>query len=98
MKIDGFIWLEQFLEKVAVKHAMTVEEVQQVFWNRPDIRQMERGKLPGENVYRALGQTNEGRYVMVIFIYKPQLRRALIISARDMDEKEHKSYGRKGRK
>lgn len=83
------------MEKLATKHAITREEVQEVFWNRPRIRRMGRGNVPGEDVYRAIGQTNEGRYITIIFIYKPQVRRALVISARNMDGKERKSYGRK---
>jgi uncharacterized DUF497 family protein len=47
----------------------------------------------GENVYRALGQTDGGRYLAVFFIYKRD-RKALPISARDMDGKERKGYGK----
>jgi uncharacterized DUF497 family protein len=39
-----------------------------------------------------------GRYLVVIFIYKPTARKALVISARDMDKKERKSYGRSSRR
>ncbi|KPA09458.1 hypothetical protein MHK_010340, partial [Candidatus Magnetomorum sp. HK-1] len=45
-------------------------------------------------VYSAWGQTDSGRYVLVIFIYKYK-NLALILSARDMDKKERKRYGRK---
>jgi uncharacterized DUF497 family protein len=35
------------------------------------------------------------RYLAVFFIYKPMLKTAVIISARDMSDKERKAYGRK---
>ena len=52
------------------------------------------GKL-GEDVYAAFGQTLGGRYLSVFFIYKPARMTAVIISARDMSDKERKAYGRK---
>jgi uncharacterized DUF497 family protein len=45
-------------------------------------------------MYSAMGQTEEGRYIIAFFIHK-QDGRALIISARTMDEAEKKRYGRK---
>jgi uncharacterized DUF497 family protein len=42
----------------------------------------------------ALGQTGGGRYLTVLFIHK-KTGDALILSARDMVEKERKMYGRK---
>ncbi|WP_293153294.1 MULTISPECIES: hypothetical protein [unclassified Microcoleus] len=46
---------------------------------------MEKGDREGEDVYLALGQTDAGRYLAVLFIYKPS-DRSLILSARDMAE------------
>jgi uncharacterized DUF497 family protein len=40
------------------------------------------------------GQTEAGRYLTVFFIHN-RMNKALILSARDMDEKERKSYARK---
>ncbi len=94
MKITDFIWLEQFVEKLLVKHDVEQYEVEDVFYNRPRIEKASKGKVQGENVYRALGQTDNGRYLIVIFIYKPSEQKALVISARDMDRKERKRYGR----
>ena len=39
----------------------------------------------------AYGQTDAGRYLFVVFIYKLN-RRALILSARDMTDKERQLY------
>jgi uncharacterized DUF497 family protein len=46
-------------------------------------------------VYAAFGQTPGGRYLAVFFIYKQTLKTAVIISARDMSDKERNAYGRK---
>jgi len=48
----------------------------------------------GEHLYVAYGQTQSGRYLTIFFIYKVG-NEALIISARDMDNKERKRHGRK---
>ena len=93
MTIVGFIWLEEIVEKLAAKHQVATDEVEQIFDNRPGIKHMNKGLFRGEDVYRALGQTEAGRYLVVFFIYK-QTREALILSARDMDHKERKSYAR----
>lgn len=42
----------------------------------------------------AYGQTQDGHYLTVFFILKHS-HEALIISARDMDNKERKQYGKK---
>ncbi len=93
MYIDDFIWLPDIADKVAVKHGLTQDEVEEVFFNRPLFRFVERGLRPGENVYAALGQTDAGRYVTVFFIHKPG-HLALIVTARDMDAKERRRYER----
>jgi uncharacterized DUF497 family protein len=93
MKIVGLVWLEEIVEKLEVKHGVTPEEVEQALLNRPRIRRMNRGHYRGEDVYRALGQTNAGRYLVAFFIHK-MTNEALILSARDMDDKERRSYAR----
>ncbi len=55
----------------------------------------EKGYTEGNDVYVAFGQTFGGRYLAVYFVYKPETRTAIIISARDMSAKERKAYGRK---
>lgn len=93
MKITGLIWLSSIVDKLDWKHSLSLTEVEQVFVNRPQYRFLERGKIDGEDVYAAYGRTDGGRYVTVIFIRKAGAK-ALIISARDMDKKERKQYGR----
>ena len=96
MKIVGFIWLERVVEKIQVKHNVSPEEVEEVLLNkihRAKIMKMKKGHFRGEDVYRALGQTEAGRYLAVFFIHKLS-DEALILSARNMDRKERRSYAR----
>ena len=94
MKIERLIWLDYFVEKLARKHGVSLDEVEEVFNNRPRIQLAERGNVGGENVYRALGKTDDGRYLAVFFIYKGA-GEALTISAREMSDRERKSYGKR---
>ncbi len=89
MKIDGVIWRRDIVDKLAWKHQVDPGEVEEVLDNRPKIRFVENGERKGEDVYMALGQTYAGRYLAVLFIYK-KTKEALILSARDMANKERK--------
>ena len=70
MKIAGIIWLHTVVEKLARKHGVCSDEVEQVFVNKPQFRFVEKGHRLGEDVYTAYGQTNGGRYLTVLFICK----------------------------
>jgi uncharacterized protein len=94
MEIAELLWLDVVVDKIESKHRVTPIEVEEILSNRPRIRKMHRGRFRGEDVYRALGQTRAGRYLTVFFIYK-QTKEALILSARDMDQKECRSYASK---
>ena len=94
LRIDGFIWLEQYVEKLIVKHHVYPDEVEELFFHRPFIRRVRKGYVAGEDVYQALGQTDSDRYLLVIFIYKPVTHQVLVVSARDMADKERKGYER----
>jgi len=69
-------------------------DVEEVFTNKPKVKKMHSGHFCGEDVYRVFGQTEAGRYLTVFFSHK-RTNKALVLSARDMDEKERKSYSRK---
>jgi len=70
------------------------KRVKEVFENRPKFRFLEKGERAGEDVYVALGQSNAGRYLAVMFIHKKS-KDALILSARTMAPKERRLYGKK---
>lgn len=94
MRITGIIWLRNVVDKLLLKHKVSTDEVEEVFDRKPRIRFLERGKIKGEDLYLALGQTEAGRYLVVFFIRK-LTSEALIVSARDMTTKEKKQYARK---
>jgi hypothetical protein len=95
MQIDFITCPSQIEEKLLVKHNVTLFEARQVMLGSPRIRFVEKGFLKGDDVYAAFGQTQAGRYLAVFFIYKPAEATAMIISSRDMTEKERKAYGKK---
>lgn len=94
MRITGIIWLEDIVDKLAVKHDVDLHEVREILKGQPLFRRMERGHRSGEDVYGAFGQTEDGRYLVVYFVLKKD-GRALIISARDMSRTERRLYERK---
>ena len=94
MKIEGVIWLRDVIDKLAFKHRVETHEVEETLGSKPKFRFVEKGERRGEDVYLALGQTDAGRYLSVLFVYK-KTKEALILSARDMARKEKRQYGRK---
>ena len=93
MKIREIFWKQEFVDKLATKHGVTVEEVEDVFDSVPHVRKVGKGRTKGEDVYTALGQTVGGRYLIIYFIRK--LSGAILpISARDMDGGERDYYAR----
>ena len=91
--ISRIIWKDQFVEKLAEKHHVSVTEAEEVLGVKPHIRKMSRGKVKGENVYGAYGQTAGGRYLIVFYIRK-LTGEILPISARDMDGAERDYYAK----
>jgi hypothetical protein len=95
MHIDDILCPEAIEEKLIVKHRVSVQEAESIVAHAHRVRFAERGYTPGEDVYVAFGQTFGGRYLAVFFVYKPSTATAIIISARDMSDKERTAYGRK---
>ena len=87
MKIANVIWLDPFAEKLAIKHHVTTQEAEEVLLTNPYIRRSRKGRVKGEDVYAAYGQTEAGRYLVVFFIHKGR-GSALPISGRDMTTSE----------
>ena len=94
MEITDLIWLDEVVDKIEFKHHVTQTEVEEVLSGRSKIKKMHKGRFRGEHVYRALGRTTAGRYLTVFFIHK-RTGEALILSTRDMDKKERRSYASK---
>lgn len=71
MRIYEVIWKERFVDKIAAKHGVTTEEIEDVLFSHPFVRFAEKGRATGEDLYAAYGQTEAGRYLVVFFIRKP---------------------------
>lgn len=88
------LWKKQFIEKLEQKHQVLKDEVEEVFGNNPRFNFIAKGDVTGQNLYRALGRTDAGRYLTVLFIQK-RAGLALVVSARDMTRRERRRYGKK---
>lgn len=94
MYIRNVIITAEVEEKIWTKHHVTAKEVNEFFDNRPRILFHEKGiAVQREDLYAGQGQTSAGRYLTVFFIYKLS-KDARLITARDMDKRERKSYAK----
>jgi len=94
MRIRRVVWQPEIEDKLYHKHKVLVEEVEDVLFDAPRIRFVEKGHREGEDLYAAYGQSASGRWLIVFFVLKAE-REALVISARDMERKERRLYARK---
>jgi len=94
MKITGIIWLRAVVEKLAQKHNLTTDEVEEALRSVRRFRFIETGDVEGEDLYAAMGRTAAGRYLIIYFVHK-RTGEALIISARNMTRKEKRFYAKK---
>jgi len=88
IRVREFEWDEGNRNKNLIKHNVTDEEAEEVFFNRAKYT-----KTYGDR-YKLLGVTNSGRYLTVIFALKKH-GVVRIISARDMTDKERRNYKKK---
>jgi uncharacterized DUF497 family protein len=89
--ITGFEW-DNGNEQKNVKHGVTPAEAEQVFFNEPVIITPDESHSVSEQRYRALGRTNAGRQLTVIFTLRNNETLFRVISARDMHRKERALY------
>jgi uncharacterized protein len=94
MRVSDIIWLPQIIDKLDWKHQVSPSEIEEILFGKPVFRKAQKGHVPGEDVYAALGQTEVGRYLIVYFVYKAT-REALILSAREMEANERNAYERR---
>ena len=93
LEITRIVWLEDIVDKLRWKHNIEESEVIEVLENHPHFVRKEAGFVPGEDVYAAFGRTNLDRPLSVFFVYTRD-KRAIIVSARDMTEREARRYAR----
>ena len=94
MRVGHIIWLPEIEDKLYYKHHVLIEEVEEILFDKPHIRFVEKGHRQGEDLYAAYGQTADGRWLIIFFVLKER-GTALVISARDMDRKERRLYVRR---
>ncbi len=85
---DGFDWQEWIREKIAVKHGVQPEEVEECFYESNYKMKRSRDKS-----YELFSRSQSGRYLMIIFAWNK--RSIKIMTARDMDKEERNYYRRK---
>lgn len=87
---SGFDWDEGNSEKNWVKHHVTRSECEQVFFNLPFVVADDQEHSLVEERYYALGQTDRGRKLFVVFTIRGALIR--VISTRNMNRAEGGIY------
>jgi uncharacterized DUF497 family protein len=86
----GFDWDEGNLVKNWERHRVSASECEQVFFNRPLVAGADKEHSEVENRFYALGVTDSGRRLFVVFTGRGD--RIRVISARDMNRRERKVY------
>jgi uncharacterized DUF497 family protein len=81
-----FEWDDENIEHIAQHHVET-DEAEEVFDNKPLVLRSQADK------YVAYGQSDEGRYLMVVFVRKSGLIR--VVTGRDLTEGEKKRLRRR---
>ncbi|RJQ31179.1 MAG: hypothetical protein C4589_02045 [Peptococcaceae bacterium] len=92
MNIFEFIWNDDIINHI-IKHNVTPEEVEEICFGIPVIIKSKQAPKGINTIYYALGHTESGRYLFIAFIYFKR-GRAMVVTARDMDQKERKYYRR----
>ena len=90
---SGFEWDEGNSKKNWVKHRVTRSECEQVFFNLPFVVADDQKHSYNEPRHYALGQTDKGRKLFVVFTIRDSLIR--VISARNMNRAERRIYDEK---
>ena len=86
----GFQWDEGNLDKNWRRHRVSWIECEQIFFNHPLLVAFDEEHSQDEERFFALGKTESGRELFVVFAIRHDLIR--VISARDMNQKERKVY------
>lgn len=86
----GFEWDEGNAYKNREKHRVSLGEAEQVFFNHPLVVEEDVKHSGQEGRLYALGATDGGRRLFVVFTLRGRLIR--VISARDMSRTERKIY------
>lgn len=89
--LTSFQWDAGNSDKLWRRHEVTQAEAEQVFVNRPIVVTGDLKHSEAEVRYFALGKTDGGRRLMVVFMIRRH--QARVISARPMSRSERTIYG-----
>ena len=87
---EGFDWDEANIDKNWKAHRVHFWECEEVFFNEPFVAQRDEDHSFREERFYALGKTNSGRRLFVVFTIRNKL--IPIISVRDMTRSERVAY------
>jgi uncharacterized protein len=90
-ELDGFAWDEGNAAKNWLRHEVQQAEAEQALLNTPLVVNVSQAYGSAEPRYIALGQTDAGRLLTVVFTIRGTTVR--VISARAMSRPERKIYG-----
>lgn len=90
-RCTGFQWDEGNAEKNWIAHLVSRAECEQAFFNQPFVVAETARPSQPERRYYALGETDAGRSLFMVFTIREDLIR--VISARDMSRNERRAYG-----
>jgi uncharacterized DUF497 family protein len=91
-RCTGFDWDEGNAAKNWVRHRVTPEEAEGIFFHDPMLLRTDDAYSGSERRFRAMGETRAGRRLLVVFAIRKNLIR--VISARDLSRKENEAYRR----
>lgn len=86
-RIEGFDWDEGNLEHIK-KHYVHYKECEEIFFNTPLRLVEDQEHSQVEERLQALGKTNKGRFVFIVFTIRENKIR--VVSARGQNRKERK--------
>jgi uncharacterized DUF497 family protein len=90
LRCIGFEWDEGNTDKSWIRHKVRWSECEEVFFNHPLLVLEDERHSGQEPRYYALGKTNAGRLLFVVFTIRSD--RLRVISARDMSKRERREY------
>ena len=90
---NGFDWDKSNSDKNWIRHQVTRNECEQVFFNEPKIINEDKKHSQLEGRFYLLGITDRKRLLFLVFVLRGKLIR--VISARDMSEKERRIFNEK---
>lgn len=92
--VIGFEWDAGNRRKSEAKHGVAQTEAEEIFFNHPLLVSTDDKHSDAEKRFMALGRTNKGRALTIIFTLRNEGTLIRVISARDQHRKERHLYAK----